>query len=289
MRYSPVDEADSLIHPLVRSLAAAALLLFPATASAELGQTAVPLLGATSALAIGDCAPEAGWPAERADAQQLVQLVNQHRAGLSPPAAPLGSSPALTASAAWKARHMARYGYMAHDDPAPPVARSFFDRIQACGFFGSAGENIGFGYPSPQAIMQGWLDSPGHRANIEGPGFTVIGVGGAGTHWTQDFGVVNASALAVTFRSLSAGRVQGGVRVTWRTASELDTLGYRVYREANGRRVRVNGKLIAAKGRGSYAFLDRKAPRAKSVRYWIQVVDTDGSRSWYGPARVFRT
>jgi len=242
------------------------------------------------AWAIGDCIQGSAWPAQRADAAVLVTLVNAHRASLG--LAALKVSPTLTAAAVWKSRHMAKFSYMDHNDPNYPVPgqiRMFRDRITTCGYSWSAGENIGWGYTTPQDIMQGWLDSPGHRANIEGPGFTVIGVGGAGTHWTQDFGVVDASALAVTFRSLSAGRVQGGVRVTWRTASELDTLGYRVYREVNGRRVRVNGKLIAAKGRGSYAFLDRKAPRAKSVRYWIQVVDTDGSRSWYGPARVFRT
>jgi len=91
---------------------------------------------------------------------------------------------------------------------------------------------------------------------------------------------------AVTLRSFSAAGGTAGVTVRWRTASELDTLGFNVYREVNGKRVRANTRMIAAKGRGSYSFLDRKAPKAKSVRYWVQEVTADGSRSWYGPARV---
>lgn len=63
-------------------------------------------------------------------------------------------------------------------------------------------------------------------------------------------------------------------------------LGFNVYREVNGTRVRANSKLIAGKGRGLYSFLDRRAPKGKTVRYWIQAVNLDGSRSWHGPARV---
>ena len=93
---------------------------------------------------------------------------------------------------------------------------------------------------------------------------------------------------AVTFRSVAAARGESGVVVRWRTASEIDTLGFNVYRQVNGKRVRVNTKLIAASGRGSYSFLDRKAPKGKTVRYGIQAVNADGSRIWYGPTRVSR-
>ena len=98
-----------------------------------------------------------------------------------------------------------------------------------------------------------------------------------------------SQATAVTFRGLSATGTPKGIEVRWRTASEADTIGFNVYREVNGRRVRVNAKLIASKGRGSYSFLDRRAPRGKAIRYWIQEVAIDGTRRWYGPARVART
>ena len=95
-------------------------------------------------------------------------------------------------------------------------------------------------------------------------------------------------STAVTFRSLAASQTGRGVLVRWRTASELDSLGFHVYREVNGRRVRISSRLIVAKGSGSYSFLDRRAPKGTSVRYWIQEVAVDGSRIWYGPARVPR-
>ena len=94
---------------------------------------------------------------------------------------------------------------------------------------------------------------------------------------------------AVRVRTLTAAATRRGAIVRWRTASEIDTLGFHVYRQVNGKRLRLTRALIAAKGRGAYSFLDRKAPKGKSVRYWVQVVDLDGTRSWYGPARVLRT
>jgi len=102
-------------------------------------------------------------------------------------------------------------------------------------------------------------------------------------------GLSAGATTPVTFRSVAAARTSKGVTIRWHTASELDMLGFNVYREVKGKRVRANSKLIAGKGRGLYSFLDRKAPKAKSVRYWIQVVNLDTSRSWYGPARIART
>ena len=116
-----------------------------------------------------------------------------------------------------------------------------------------------------------------------------VGSSGRGPIFVDDIVFDVAPATAVTLRSLSAVRGAKGVTVRWRTASEVETLGFHVYREVNGKRVRVNRTLIAGKGRGSYSFLDPGAPRGKTVRYWIQEVAADGSRSWYGPARVART
>ena len=53
----------------------------------------------------------------------------------------------------------------------------------------TAGENIAMGYPTPGAVVDGWMNSEGHRANILNPSFTVIGVGyvSEGNYWTQMF------------------------------------------------------------------------------------------------------
>ena len=45
------------------------------------------------------------------------------------------------------------------------------------------------GYPTPQAVVDGWMNSEGHRANILNASYTVIGVGYVpeGNYWTQMF------------------------------------------------------------------------------------------------------
>lgn len=99
---------------------------------------------------------------------------------------------------------------------------------------------------------------------------------------------VAATATAVSFRGASAVRTAKGVLVRWRTAPLLEVLGYNVFREVKGKRVRVNGNLIGPSAAGSHSLLDRRAPALERVRYWIQVVNLDGSRAWYGPTRSLR-
>ena len=172
------------MNALSRTLAALALV----------GAIAVGTVAATSpsAAAVGDCTPAADWGTLRDDlAAQTVSLVNSYRATLG--LRPLVAGGALQASAVWKARHMARYGYMAHPDPAPPVARSAAERMEACGVTGGWGENIAYGYPSASSVVQAWLASPGHRANIENASFVAIGsaaaAGASGAiYWAHAFG-----------------------------------------------------------------------------------------------------
>jgi hypothetical protein len=95
---------------------------------------------------------------------------------------------------------------------------------------------------------------------------------------------------AVTLVSLTAARSTPGVLVRWRTGTEADTLGFHIYRERAGKRVRVDRRLIPSKGSVSgarYSFVDRRAPRGK-LTYQLQAVGTDGSRTWYGRASVVR-
>ena len=150
-------------------------------------------LVAPSARAVTNCTPSAGWGSSRSDlATQVVTLINQHRASLG--LRQLAVSSTLTASSQWKSLHMAGYGYFSHDDPAPPVARTAYQRAKDCGYAGSWwGENIAYGYTSAQSVVNGWLGSSGHRANIENPNFSSTGVGVASNasgrlYWTQNFG-----------------------------------------------------------------------------------------------------
>lgn len=127
-----------------------------------------------------------------------------------------------------------------------------------------------------------------HMISVQGVGrvggCNTIGVG----NWEAQMVVSTSPATAVALRSVSATWNRAGVLVRWRSAAGIDVLGFNVYRETNGKRTRVNGRLIRATARRSYSLLDRKATRNAPPRYWIQVVHLDGSRAWYGPAKVAR-
>ncbi|MBR4410536.1 MAG: hypothetical protein IKV72_00855 [Firmicutes bacterium] len=121
-------------------------------------------------------------------ASQVVNLVNQQRqkAGLSG----LKSDSELTRLAQLKAEDMAAKGYFSHTSP---TYGSAFDMLKKAGYsYRTAGENIAMGQKTAETVMNGWMNSSGHRANILGSGYTKIGVGYAvnakGTpYWVQIF------------------------------------------------------------------------------------------------------
>jgi uncharacterized protein YkwD len=122
--------------------------------------------------------------------QQVFQLVNQQRAAAG--CAPLRSDSRLVDAARGHSQDMATHDYFSHTGLD---GSTFVDRIADAGYprRQAGGENIAAGYPTASAVMTGWMNSPGHRANILDCGFKAIGVGLAhasnGTaYWTQDFG-----------------------------------------------------------------------------------------------------
>ena len=138
------------------------------------------------------CRPGDSWPRPRPDlAAEVLALTNAHRASVG--VSPLAGSSSLNDAAMWKAAHMAQFRYMTHDDPAPPIARTIAQRVIDCGYDSGAGENIAYGYGTPEEALEGWLSSAGHRRNVENTIYKVIGIGAAvaadGTpYWVQVFG-----------------------------------------------------------------------------------------------------
>mgnify|MGYP001432767868 CR=1 FL=1 len=117
--------------------------------------------------------------------QQVIELTNQERAkhGL----APLQADLELSRVAREKSRDLAVNNYFDHNSP---TYGSPFDMMRAYGIsYRTAGENIAKGQRSPQEVVNAWMNSPGHRANILNGNFTHIGVGYVeqGNHWTQMF------------------------------------------------------------------------------------------------------
>lgn len=117
--------------------------------------------------------------------QEVIRLVNEIRSqhGLKP----LTYDWQLSRVARYKSQDMKDNNYFAHNSP---VYGTPFQMIRNFGIsFRSAGENIARGYPTPQAVVNGWMNSSGHRTNILNANYTKIGVGyvPAGNYWTQMF------------------------------------------------------------------------------------------------------
>ena len=121
-------------------------------------------------------------------AQEVLRLVNAERtkAGLSS----LTLSEKLTAVANEKARDMAENNYFSHTSP---TYGSPFQMLQQYGIsYRSAGENIAAGQRTPEEVMNSWMNSSGHRANILNSAYTEIGIGyyqggSYGTYWVETF------------------------------------------------------------------------------------------------------
>lgn len=119
----------------------------------------------------------------------VLTLVNQERAKAG--CQPLTADSRLATAARLHSQDMADRNYFDH---TTPDGVTFDKRITNAGYnWSNAGENIAKGQKDAASVMQSWMNSPGHRANILNCKFKNIGVGLAydGKHtpyWTQDFG-----------------------------------------------------------------------------------------------------
>lgn len=117
--------------------------------------------------------------------QEVIRLVNEIRTenGLRP----LTYDWELSRVARYKSQDMKDNKYFSHTSP---VYGSPLQMMKSFGIsYRSAGENIAKGYATPEAVVEGWMNSPGHRANILNLSFTHIGVGyvAEGRYCTQMF------------------------------------------------------------------------------------------------------
>lgn len=117
--------------------------------------------------------------------RQVVELVNVQRArnGLQP----LSLDAGLCRFARVKSQDMHDNRYFDHTSP---TYGSPFDMMRQFGItYASAGENIAMGYSTPEAVVNAWMNSSGHRANILSTKYTTLGVGfvSDGGYWTQWF------------------------------------------------------------------------------------------------------
>jgi uncharacterized protein YkwD len=152
----------------------------------------IPMAG--SARPIGP-APRSTAPAASdayaASVSRIFDLINveRQRRGLRP----LVFNAQLDQMARIQATNMAYFQKMAHVIPQAQLP-ALNDRARSVEYpYAEVAENIALGYPSPEAVVQGWMNSPGHRANILNPGVVETGISIArsaagGLYYCQVFG-----------------------------------------------------------------------------------------------------
>lgn len=116
-------------------------------------------------------------------AQQVLDLVNKERskAGLGA----LTMNAELSKMAMVKAQDMYNNNYFDHNSP---THGSPFEMMKEFGItYNSAGENIAKGQSTPTQVMNEWMNSPGHKANILNSSYTKIGVAYYNSEWVQEF------------------------------------------------------------------------------------------------------
>lgn len=136
----------------------------------------------------GDAPQPDGRQAETTQAEAVLKLVNAERkkAGVQP----LTLSDKLTNIAYMKAKDMADKNYFSHESP---TYGSPFNMLKQFGVsYSYAGENIAAGQRSAEEVMNSWMNSSGHKANILNKNYTQLGVGfyrggEYGTEWVQLF------------------------------------------------------------------------------------------------------
>ncbi len=158
-------------------------------------ETGAPDTGAPDTTTPGTSAPETGTPGTSAPEtdvptrssfeREVARLVNEIRRenGLSE----LVFDEELSRIARLKSQDMHDLGYFDHTSP---TYGSPFDMMKSFGItYRAAGENIAYGYRTPEAVVDGWMNSPGHRANILDRRYRRIGIGyvADGNYWTQMF------------------------------------------------------------------------------------------------------
>jgi MYXO-CTERM domain-containing protein len=105
--------------------------------------------------------------------------------------------------------------------------------------------------------------------------------------------VTTNSTTSVDLLSLDATASCAGTTIAWQMAQGIDTLGFNVFREANGVRVKMNGALVPGQalsgGAGErYSFVD-PGPLSAGRIYWVENVTVSLDSRWYGPVAPLAT
>lgn len=164
----PSDSQNPTIAPVEQATQTPTLVpTFPPVSTQEASQNTLEPQSTKSEVSV--CSPENNRNFET----EVIQLINQERIkeGLQP----LTEQSQLTQAARMHSEDMACNQFFSHISPSNGDVEQ---RVNIQGYtFSAIGENIGAGYGTPASIVQAWLNSTGHRANILNATFTQVGVG----------------------------------------------------------------------------------------------------------------
>ena len=113
------------------------------------------------------------------DAERVLELVNEARAAV-------GAEPLVMTEALCERAFVRAYEQPQQRGHTRPDGESCFTVLDGLKFR-RAGENVAGGIETPEEVMEGWMNSESHRANILDPKFTQIGIGRYGNYWAQLF------------------------------------------------------------------------------------------------------
>ena len=152
---------------------------------------------------------------------------------------------------------------------------------------------------------QQWINNSGTSGqDVEGSGSSAGGTGsaltmketlGASVAWTiAAIDIPASNPTAAKINGFSAASTPSGSLLSWDTGGEMHNLGFNVYRDVGGEKVRVNPSLIAGSAllmhetaeqhaAKTYAWIDRSSWNGL---YWLEDVDLNGTRTMHGPVTV---
>lgn len=131
---------------------------------------------------------------------------------------------------------------------------------------------------------------------------TALDLGVSGRDTSYGYGLVQSLAAvldlytptAVELARFEAGLDGGAVRLEWETTTELDNLGFNLYRSESmeGERAKINGSLIPSQvppgslTGATYEYTDETTSTGKAYYYWLEDVDIYGKATLHGPVSI---
>jgi len=112
-----------------------------------------------------------------------------------------------------------------------------------------------------------------------------------GIFLTADFGFISSDPTAVDLIDFHAEKSDGIVSLFWETATELNNMGFNLYRSTSpdGDRTRINADMVPGRGTGiggKYSFTEVSALSDGTYYYWLEDVEYDFSTREHGPVRL---